>query len=420
MHSNRPKSLLLVKLLRNTVLILFLTVFVSIVYNFRNQEISTETALISEAIASEEFKGVFIRQEEMRTFSGNGVLSYNISDGGKVGSGTVIAEVYPDDVQINRNREIKQLEKELSILKKIQNPGTIEAAQPSELSGKINESYRSLIYSRDMKDYSTLKTEMEDLLVDMSTYQIITQQVSGFKQQIIDINARLAELKSAAAAPSEVIKADSSAYFVSYCDGYETELSPDNLDKLTVEMINSISDRKSDENTIIGKMIYGYSWYLAGVVDNSRKIYSIGESVDLRFDSIEDTFNAVIYDIRYDTDPSKSIIIIKCDRFSDELVEHRAESCELIKENCTGLKVPREAIRFEDTEEQTTNENGEPDGTVIVNAKGVRVLKGEQVVFKKLDVIYEGSDYVLSQIHEDDSSYLALYDDILTETEGDE
>ena len=37
------------------------------------------------------------------------------------------------------------------------------------------------------------------------------------------------------------------------------------------------------------------------------------------------------------------------------------------------------------------------------------------MTFKKIDVIYEGSDYILSEVHDDDSSYLALYDDILIE-----
>ena len=50
-----------------------------------------------------------------------------------------------------------------------------------------------------------------------------------------------------------------------------------------------------------------------------------------------------------------------------------------------------------------------------MNTKGVYALKGEQEEFKKIDVIYEGSDYVLSAEHPDDSDYLSLYDDILIE-----
>lgn len=395
---------------------MLLIVFVSIVYNFRNKEGETAVALMSDAIASTEFKGVFIRDEEVRTYSGAGAISYNVADGGKLGNGTVIAEIYPSDEQIGRNREIEQLEKELDILKKIQNPGTSESAQPASLSESIEESYRSMIYSRDMRDYDALKSDMEDLLVQMSTYQIITKQVSGFSQQITDINSRLAELKSESVKPTETIKSDRSAYFVSYCDGYETELNSEKLDSLTIAEINSISDRRSDDKTIVGKMIDGYGWYLAGVIDNSRKEYTIGSSVKLRFDSAADTFGAVITDIRDEGDPAKSIIIVRCSQFNYDLVQHRAEKCELIKGTYHGLKVPREAIRFREvTAETPTSADGEEPEVSTVSYKGVYIMKGEQVEFKKIDVIYEGSDYVLSRVHDEDSSYLALYDDIMLE-----
>lgn len=417
MRANRSDSGFIVKLMRNSVLILLLIVFISIVYNFRNKEKPTAVALMSDAVASKEFNGVFIRDEEAVTYSGNGVISYNVADGGKLGSGTVIAEVYSTDEQIGRNREIARLQKELGILKKIQNPGTTESAQPSSLSESIEESYRTLIYSRDMGDYDTLSHEMENLLVQMSTYQIITKQVSGFTQQITDINSRLAELKAASEKPTEVITSPRSAYFVSYCDGYESVLTPENMDSLTIAEINSISDRRSDDSTIVGKMIDGYGWYLAGVIDNSRKEYAVGSSVQVRFDSTTDTFDAVVSDIRDEGDPSKSIIILHCSKFSYDIVQHRAEKCEMIKGSYHGLKVPREAIRFADVTEQdatASSEGGEP-ATTTVNYKGVYIMKGEQVVFKKIDVIYEGSDYVLSAVHEEDASYLALYDDIMIE-----
>lgn len=410
----------IVKSLRNLVLVLLLIVFISIVYNFRNKGVATETALLSDAVFAEEIQGVFIREEVPVTYSGKGVLSYKVADGGKVGKDTVIADVYPNDEQIARNREIAQLERELAILERIQNPGTLESAQPASLSDNISESYRALIYSRDTKDYATLQSELENLLVGMSTYQIITQQVTGFDQQIIDLNARLAELKAATAAPTERVKSNESAYFVSYCDGYESEFTPDKLDRLTVEQINSVTDRKSDEAAIVGKMIRGYNWYLAGVIDNSRKLYAIGDNIDVRFDSSDELYEAVIKDIRDEGDASESVIILECSHINENSVAHRVERCELIKGSYSGLKVPREAIRFDDVEYEVRDENGEVTSTSIVNTKGVYIMKGEQILFKKLDVIYEGSNYVLSKIHESDSSYLALYDDILTETEGDE
>ena len=100
----------MVKLLRNVVLVLLLIVFVSIVYNFRNRESNTVSALTASAVSSREYKGVFIRDEEMLLYSGNGVLSYNVSDGGKVGNGTIIADVYPSDEQLSIKREKAKLE----------------------------------------------------------------------------------------------------------------------------------------------------------------------------------------------------------------------------------------------------------------------------------------------------------------------
>lgn len=416
MRFTKTDSGLAVKVLRNTVLILFFIIFISIVYNFRNRESDAESALIAEATASVEFKGVFIRDELPVSYSGGGVLSYSVSDGGKVGNGSVIAEVYPDDTQVGINREIESLTKDLDILKKIQNPGTLESAQPSGLSASIEENYRNLILCRDMQDYDTLQTVMDTLLVQMSTYQIITNEVTDFSQQINDINAELAQLKQQSIAPNETIKSDRSAYFVSYCDGYEETLTSETLDSLTISQLNEISDNKNTGGNIVGKLVDGYCWYLAGIVDNSRKEYAIGDNVKIRLESSAEVFDAQIYDVRNEGDPAQSIIIISCSQFNYDLVQHRTETVELIRGDFRGLKVPREAIRFVPVEKIDGEGSAESDLTAVnVTYKGVYILKGEQVEFKKIDVIYEGSDYVLSKVHEDDLSYLALYDDIMIE-----
>ncbi len=416
MRSNKSDSGIIVKILRNAVLILFFVIFISIVYNFRNKETTTESALMAEATSSKTLRGVFIRDEQVKRYSGNGVLSYSVSDGGKLGMGSIIAEVYPTDAQISINREIDRLEKELAILEKIQNPGTLESAQPLNLSASIEENFRNYIYCRDIKDYETVKSDIDTLLVEMSTYQIITNEVTDFNQQIADINAELEQLRQQSVQPVEIISSERPAYFASYCDGYEELLSTDTIGQLTIEQLKGIEDKKETDNTVVGKLIGDYNWYLAGIVDNSRKEYEAGKWVSLRFETSADTYDAEIVDIRDEGNPEESIIVIVCSQFNEELVQHRCENVELIMGNYRGLKVPREAIRFKDIQEETS-ESTDGTGTVSesVNYKGVNILKGEQVEFKKIDVIYEGSDYVLSAVHENDNSYLSLYDDIMIE-----
>ncbi len=412
MRFTKSEGSFLVKTLRNVVLVLLLIIFVSIVYNFRNRESNTVSALTASAVSSKEYKGVFIRDEEILLYSGNGVLSYNVSDGGKVGSDTIIAEAYPDDEQLSIKREKAKLENELNILKKIQNPGTLESAQPASLSESIDTSYRSLIYYRDTGDYDELEKVKDDLLVQLSTYQIITNEVQDFNQKISDIEAEITKLDARSVVSKEQIQAPRSAYFASYCDGYEDKLTTAGLDKITASEIDSIEDKKSTAPNVVGKLIDGYGWYLALVADNSRKEYAIGENVRLRFDSSAESYPAQITDIR-DESSTRSVIIIFCDKFNYELVQHRAERVELIKGEFTGLKVPREAIRFKDITETVSDDQGN-EQTKNSTWKGVYIREGEQILFKKIDVIYEGSDYVLSKIT-DDTEFLALYDDIIIE-----
>ena len=72
-----------------------------------------------------------------------------------------------------------------------------------------------------------------------------------------------------------------------------------------------------------------------------------------------------------------------------------------------------EAIRFVDVTETVDDGNGNVSEKVS-NYKGVYIRKGEQILFKRIEVVYEGTDYVLSKPMNDDE-YLALYDDILIE-----
>ncbi len=403
------------KILRNIVVILFLVIFISIIYNFDNMESDTVTALMTEASASTSIKGVFIRNETVVTYSGSGVLSYSVPDGGRLGLGSVIAQVYDTDEQIKINREIESLTEELDTLNKIQNPGTVESAQPASLSSNIEEVYRNIIYNRDTGDYDSIKSNTEDFLVYLSTYQIITDEDADFTTRISEINTRLAELQSSTVAPIETITADRSAYFVSCCDGYEDILTKENIDNLTVDLLNSVTDNTQETEGVVGKLIDGYEWYLAGVVNNSKKEYAIGDSVYLKFESLSEEVKAEIIDLRDEGYASESIIILSCDQFDETLVQHRAENVDLIKGEYTGLKVPREAIRFVSMEEKVVDEETGITSTVTVGYKGVYIEEGEQAEFRKIDVIYEGSDYVLSAVHNDDSDYLALYDDIMIE-----
>ena len=90
---------------------------------------------------------------------------------------------------------------ELSILEKIQNPGTLESAQPANIAGLIDEQYKNIINSRESRNLDELASQKNEFLILMSTYQLITDSNVDFSERINAINSEISELKSSEAVP---------------------------------------------------------------------------------------------------------------------------------------------------------------------------------------------------------------------------
>lgn len=387
----------------------------SIVYNMNSDSYETETAIYAEADDSVSFKAVYVRNEEIINYNGSGVVSYAVPDGGKLGKGSVIAEIYADESQIDIKQQLTELNGKMELLEKIQNPGTAESAQPGNLSELINERYRKLINSREKGDLDEIASDSDELVVLLSTYQIITDKAINFAKRLNDIKVQISSLKSSETVPLDSIVSDKSAYFVSFADGYEETLSMDKLSSITPELIDEIKDGKSvDDNKIIGKLISGYEWYAVGVIDNTDIQFSIEDRVKLKFQSTSEPIGGVITDIRDTQMSGKSIVVVKCSDITHDLVQHRTERVEMIRGESEGIKVSRKAIRFKDIEETVTDEETGVTHKQVVNCKGVYVKLGEQINFKKLDVIYEGDNFVLSSMNAG-NGYVSLYDDVVVE-----
>lgn len=403
------------KILKALLVICVATSLITIGFHIFNNKYKTETAILSTADESAAFKGVYIRSEEVVQYGGTGAVSYCVPDGGKLGSGSAIAEIYADESQIDIKQQINDLNDELEVLKKIQNPGTVESAQPSNISELIDEQYKTIIYNREIKNISDFTNQKNEFLVLLSTYRLVTDPEADFSARINSINSQIASLKASETIPLDTIVADHSAYFVSYADGYEDTLTKDRLSSLTPELIDEVKDSGPvEDNKVIGKLINGYEWYVAGVIDNRKLNFSAEDEVKIKFQSTSDTVDGVISDIRDTKDPGKNIVIIKCSEMTYNMVQHRTERVEMISGEYEGIKVPRKAIRFTNMEEKTVDEKTGEESTQTVNCRGVYVKFGERISFKKIDTIYEGDDYVLSAVNAGDG-YLALYDDIVVD-----
>lgn len=385
------------------IIVFFLSLFILItvasqIYLYFSNDYTTETAVTYSVEDKTVFKGIFVRDEEVIPYSGAGVVCYPQADGSKIAKNSVVAYVYRSESDINAEKKINELEKKLASLEKVSNPGTFDVAQPELISDLISEEYRNSVYSCEMGNYSQLENDNDKLTEYLNIMSLVTGKEDNFDAEISRIKAEIDSLKANMSEPMGSIITENPGYFVSYADGYEDILTPESLETIGADEIKKItSNPETHSNAGIGKIINGYSWKLVGIVDNSQSRYTVGSSVELTFSLTPEAITATVDEIRPTDNPAESIIILSSDKLTFELVQHRVERVGMTVCEHNGIYVPRKAIRF--------NSKGE---------KGVYVLMGQGIIFKKLDVIYEGDDFVLTS-NTGRTDYVLLYDDIIVD-----
>lgn len=387
------------------VLVLILSIFmlVTVFHQFVQvfeDDYTTETATVYSSAEKVTFNGVYVRNETIVSGGKNGVLSYPSSDGSKVAKDSVVAYVYRSANDIYINQQIENLKNEVEILKKEQSPGTTVVAQPEFISSLIDEKYRTITTLAARNDLSSLRSESNDFQMLTGIYQIVIGEETDYNDRIEQLEKQIKLLEAKQNNPIDIITVPNSGYFISYVDGYEDILSTDKLSSITADDIKEVI--KNDgynaakvSKKAVGKIVDDYEWDLVGIVNPKDASFNPGKEVKVKLSSTPDLLTAKITDVIETDDPEECVIVLSCEKLNFNLVQYRTERVEIILDDFNGIKVPREAVRF--------NKN---------NEKGVYVLLGQRIAFKKVDVIYECDEYLLSAITSD-TSYISVYEDII-------
>lgn len=387
------------------ILFFLLSVFILIVVAHQvallfDDEYDTETAIVYSSAEKVTFKGIYVRNETVVTSNANGVLSYPNIDGSKIAKDSVVAYVYKTENDIFINQQIAKLKEEVALLEKEQNPGTTDVAQPEFISSLIDEKYQTITTLIAKNDLTALAEERKNFQSLLGIYQIVINEETDYNDRIDSLNKEIAELQKRQNQPVDTITVPDSGYFISYVDGYESLLDPDNISSITADDIKEIIendgyDPSKVSKKAVGKIVDGYKWNLIGLVNIDDAVFQVGHDVTVKLSSTPDSVSAKIEDIIETDDPEESIVILSCEKLNYNLVQCRTERIELILNDYSGIKVPREAIRFNKK-----------------NEKGVYILQGQRIAFKKLDIIFECDEYLLSKITSD-NEYVSVYDDII-------
>lgn len=389
-----------------SVIILVLSLFVLIffvgqVFFAGGEKVVTETAFTYSMTEDVPFEGVFLRNETVVYSSGGGVLDYEHSDGSKVGKSSVIARRYRSEADIERRREIEKINEQIAVLTEAQRLAGTDNNQLETISSQINERHSLILESLIDGNYAAAQDQETAILGVLSKREISRGDVASYEAKISSLRSRVSELEAMLSGDVEDIYAGGAGYFVSGVDGYEGRLSFDDADSITADRIDEILDKPklSTDSAAVGKLIADYRWRVAAVIDSELLFgcYEGGE-VTLRVRSDPTPIKAEIVSI---TDTGRgdgtAVYVFECATLTSSVASGRTAQFKYIVNSYGGLRVSRSAIRYNDQQE-----------------RGVFIVQGGKLVFRKIDVEYWGEDYIICAQVPDDG-YLKLYDKIVTE-----
>jgi len=391
----------LLKVLAAAAAVIIVAFFIAELFTLTGRSYSTRTVYEETVVETVDAHMYIIRDEVLLNSDSSGVTVQIADNAEKVSRGSPIAAVFSSEETAENYIELQQLNQKLAVYTKINNQLKLANIDLEKLNSEINSDFSSIlngVYDNDFSEISELKLSLAEKL---SRKQISLGETVDCSAEIAEISNQISALNSSST-PVSIISSENSGYYVGRADGFENILTVADIDELTPEMLQKAFDsEKSDISSYsIGKIISGYNWYAATVLDAADTVgFKKGKTVKLILgDSPSDSVKTKVYSVQA-IDDQKTLVVFSCNIVNDELVSLRKVNGKVIINEYTGLKIPKEAIRF-DGEGNT----------------GVFIRRANIVNFRSLNVLYTDEDFVVAA--DSDSvelpyTHLKLYDEVI-------
>lgn len=397
------------KFLTWIAVLLFAIFLIYQIYAAAYNPVTTETVSATETVDGIAVTGIVIRDESYIESSSDGVVHFEIEDGERIASGGVIANMYASTGNSIIASELAQVEKDISDIEDIQSYNNVEAADLGLINSKIQGALNDMIRSAGVGNYSETQESRTVLLSFLNRRQIATGSNVDFSARLSELKTRQATLKSQLANPIGKVTAQKSGYFVSTVDGYEQILNGDMIDSITPEFLDSLSPETVVQNSIVGKLVSDYTWYIAVSVSLSDSMkFKTGDETVLQTQlKSNPELSVTVEKINISPNSERAVVIFSCQEMNSELAKLRTGPMTVIRQKYKGLKVSSKALRVIDKTVQ--NEDGT---TKTETVTGVYLLSGMTAKFVPVNIIYSKGDSVLCERSSDDGA-LKLYDKVI-------
>lgn len=394
----------LLKVLSALAAVIIVVYFAAEIYNLTARTYTTQTAYEQTVLETVDAEMFVIRDETILTVSSSGVTVPLADSGERVSKGSSIAAIFSSESAAENYVEAEALQSKLETYQKIDSQLRLANVDLDKLTDEIDSEFNALLDGAYNNDFSYISDRKLAFSEKLSRKQISLNQIVDCSDKIAELQSQISALQSAGT-PTEIITAEAAGYYVSKEDGFENIITVADIDSLTPEMLEDAlkSDKKEPVSGSIGKIIDGYNWYVAAIIDSTLAVdFADRKTVNLIFgDSDEEAVPAYLHSIK-NIDGSESLLVFRCNLMNEQLASLRKVEGKIVVSEYTGLKVNRDAVRLDE------------EGN-----EGVYVRRGNIVNFRSLNIIYSEDAFVIASSPAADSgielahTHLKLYDEVI-------
>ena len=363
-------------------------------YNALNEPYVTTQAYAYTAHDSVAAEGLVVREAPVIPAQ-TGILEITRAEGEKVGKGQQVALVYRDSQAQNSQAQIEEMEVEVQLLEEaIAQSGDLESA--ARLDEDILQSVVELRASYAQGDYTQLRRQAMDVKSgvlkrgytygDGLTSAELSARLNGLREE-------LEVLTRQSARSTTQITAQVPGVFSSLVDGYESRLTPESVYELTPATLQQLIDSPAGEDGgAMGKLITSDTWYFAAnLPKESAARLKEGERATLRFSGELNRDVEMEVDRIGATQGGVTLVVFSSNRYLTLTTLLRHQTVELIFESFSGLRIPKEALRLVEVEQENGEDSSAPPA--VVTKTGVYAFVNGRVEFREAAIVHEGGDY---------------------------
>lgn len=361
-------------------------------------DIETQFALKETVYKTIDTKCFVVRDERFIENSFDGTTVSFANNGERIARGDTVSVIFDSVDDAASYLKITETEKRIAHFEELSGQANFQTMNINSLNQKIDNELIDFLEARDARDYKTSVSCAEVFRNSVTGKQIATGSTFDFSSELVRLNEELSSLKQKKYSYKEV-KSKEAGYYINGADGFEKIIDFNKISELDLKTVKKALNSKPENvsEDVVGRVVSSFNWYILCVVPTEDTVnLTMDTTIYLNFpyEGIE-KLPVTLYKIG-NRDSKETMLILSCDLMNEQLADIRIEDVQIITEEYSGYKISNSAIRTVD------------------GVKGVYVISGNLVGFRKIHILYTTDDFTIVDNPEGESGYIKLYDKVVT------